>query len=346
VLQKYLHEFDMPPAAVQVGRQMVLSQLCRVKKDSMNRYAYGIFATDTNDSSSIGSGAGPGPDFLVFLQGGHLRNTQVKGFIRQDQTALRRYFGKAGIPTAAAAVLAAAGNISSGTAVSQTVLRVRNTELWQHLLRTTKQPGDYATKQQLLVTALQAAHLYQTDTMQYGVQHNVARLKHCSLFIAVAQVLGGIVPPREGRSHSTEQFISGESPTAQDEVLQLALKLFAACLANLAGATSANDITSHFGSSSSSSSSSHSIDDSYVQSVLQAYIVDDVVELIDALWLGARGIHPILVGLLPRLLYWSVNIQVCSTVVRSSHLGKQSLKSYPHSIVHTAATVLHGQSLR
>jgi hypothetical protein len=317
VLQQYLYAFDTPPAAVQIGRQMVLSQLCRVKADSMQRYAYGI-TTDTGSSSTTsGCSVGPGPDLRVLLQGGNLSNTQVQGIIQQDQQVLRRYFGKAGIPAAAAAVLAAAVGSSSGTgnssssstAASETVLRVRSSELWQYLLRTTRQTGDYATKQQLLVTALNAAHLHQTDTIQYSAQHNVARLKHCSLFIAVAQVLGSIVPQQEGRNQSTEQFISVESATAQDEVLQLALKLFAACLADLAGATSATDSTSQ---SSSSSSSSSSVDDSYVQSVLQAYLIDDVVELIDALWLGARGVHPLLVVLLSRLL--PVNIQVCSTV--------------------------------
>jgi hypothetical protein len=308
---------------------MVLSQLCRVKADSMQRYAYGSSdSSNTNASVSTSvsvSDAGPGPDPRVLLHGGSLRDSDIQGIIQRDQQVLRRYFGKAGIPVAAAAVLAAAaggssssagsGSGSSSTAVSETVLRVRSSELWQHLQRTTRAPGDFAAKQLLLINALKAAHLWQTDTMQYGVQHSLARLKHCSLFVAVAQVLGAVVPQLQGRrTLSTEQFISVESPTAQDEKLQLALKLFAACLADLAGATATiSTVDSASQSSSSSSSSSSSIDDAYVKSVLQAYLVDDVVELVDALWLGARDVHPILVSLLSRLL--PVNIQVCCSLL-------------------------------
>lgn len=131
-----------------------------------------------------------------------------------------------------------------------------------------------------------------------------SRLQHGSLFIAVAQVLGAVVPHKwtasDDRHRSYfERFKLRDRVSGPEAVLQLAQKVFAACLAELAGAV----IDLDEGGSTNSSI------DSYVHSVLQAYGVDDIIELIDSLWSGTTDVHPILVGLLPQLL--PINVQVC-----------------------------------
>jgi hypothetical protein len=259
----------------------------------MIRFAYGI--VDSNDT--VIAAAAPGPDLRALILGGELRGQRIFG-IRHDDHVMRRHFSRAAV-TASTAAAAGGSSSSSNNSVVQ---KISSDALWQHLQNTHYAPGDNETKRLRLIAVLAAAQLEQIRTIEHG---NYSRLKHATLFIAVAQVLGAVVPQKwkqsDERSRSRfERFITRDSVTGPENVLQVAQKVFAACLAELAGAI----IDTDEGSSTTNTSI-----DSYVQSVLQAYAVDDIVELIDSLWSGTRDVHPILVGLLPRLL--PINVQVC-----------------------------------
>jgi hypothetical protein len=264
----------------------------------MMRFAYGI--VDSNDN--VIAPAAPGPDLRALILGGELRGQRIFG-VRHDDHVMRRHFSRAAVTASTAAVAAATGgSSSSGSANSNsTVQKISCVALRRHLQNTHYAPGNDEAKRQRLIAVLAAAQLEQIRTIEHGT---CTRLKHATLFIAVAQVLGAVVPHKwkesDERSRSRfERFIPCDSVTGPENVLQVAQKVFAACLAELAGAI----IDTDEGSSSTNSSI-----DSYVQSVLQAYAVDDIVKLIDSLWSGTRDVHPILVGLLPRLL--PINVQV------------------------------------
>jgi hypothetical protein len=289
-----MQAFEQPPSSLQIARQIVLPQLRRVRGDAMIRFAYGT--VDSNDN--VIAPAAPGPDLRALIFGGELRNQRIFG-VRHDDQVLRRHFSRAAVTAStAAAAAAAAGGSSTRSTNSATVQRISSDALWQHLQYNA--PGSHEAKERRLIAVLQAAQLRQFVTDEHGT---CTTLQHASLFIVVAQVLGTVVPHKwtlsEKYRNPFEPFIVGNSVTGRHAVLQLAQKVFAACLAELAGAiidTEESDTT-------------NSSIDSYVQSVLQAYAVDDIVELIDSLWSGTRDVHPILVGLLPRLL--PINVQVC-----------------------------------
>jgi hypothetical protein len=294
ILNQYLQAFEQPPSSLQIARQIVLPQLRRVRGDAMIRFAYGI--VDSYDN--VIAPAAPGPDLRALILGGQLRGQRIFG-IRHDDHVMRRHFSRASVTASTAVAAAVAGGSSSST--NSAVQKISSDALWQHLQNTHYAPGDNETKRLRLIAVLAAAQLEQIRTIEHG---NHSRLKYATLFIAVAQVLGAVVPHKwkqsdERRRSPFERFVLRDSATGPENVLQVAQKVFAACLAELAGAI----IDTDEGSSSTNSSI-----DSYVQSVLQSYAVDDIVELIDSLWSGARDVHPILVGLLPRLL--PINVQV------------------------------------
>jgi hypothetical protein len=166
------------------------------------------------------------------------------------------------------------------TASGHTAPTISAANLWQHLTSVVLAFDHVCSNQMAVKAHLQQLGLQQINTLRPIVND--------------AQVFssGSVINSNTAMSAAAYDT---------DAIKQLASQIYAACLADLGGA-----VRTDYGSSTNTASY---IDASYIQSVLDAYGSDSVPELIGTLWSGAVDVHPILLGLLTRLLPIQVQVR-------------------------------------
>jgi hypothetical protein len=277
-LQLYESISDTPLSPLDLCKELTRHQLLQAKADSLMNYAEHSFLNTADTSTS-------NTNNLVAHSSGTTSSNEsslysvLQRSVNNDFNVLQLSMPKT--------VIRASSNTD--------VTAINCTDLWQHLTTAAATNNGQITSSQ---RAQVMAHVKTERCVQIRMlpSNGYPRLQYGSLFIAVAQVLSSTPVVVTNSSGSvTNRLIPNDWSNGLPSIMQLALQMFAACLAHLGGAVNS-------GNSGNDSSTVLYIDADYVQSVFSAYGVDDTLELINSLWSGTVDVHPILVGLLTRIL--------------------------------------------